>query len=691
MNDIRSALAAAVDAQTDARNVEVKPVEPAASAQIDIVAPRAEQDIRRSGRKGGRRMQPGPQNDAAVATRAQAEGRDEARQRKSEPVDREAPRNWTRVDKDAFKALPESTQDFVLRQCRSIETELGKESEHLAAFHKEYEPVAKIFEPFAGKLKELKVTPQAAIQRYIDVEYRLAAGGGVGVIKALVDSYKFARSGYRGALSTLSDTRFKPEQLDRPLPVDPARHAATLHDFELQLEQFKSAEDKAGYPLHPHYSAVEPEMAALALAYSTRKQANPPLKELYQMAVWDEPRAAQVACRGPTSVNEASREPNPAFTRQSFGRSLRDEILTHIDGGWSFGPDSSLRNNCPRLCEVLRSNSRESSMVDGAASSDRIETPDDLGAGEAATFAYWEIQERIAEKEERPWTKRGREIVKRYRDERPQGGPRDQPFNILWSNVQTLQPTLYARTPRPDVERRFHDQDPTGRLAAILIERCLAYAVDACDFDAVMRAVVADRLLPGRGVARLVYVPHFRNQEPGNRSEEDIDEAATEREGGSTSHTRLAIPGDDEVVYEEVKAVYVFWEDYREGPARQWGEVPWVRFRAYLTREELIARFGPEKGRKVNLDHTPRGGSESSRDDPPPDAFKKAIVHEVWDKSAKRVIWYAPGTPDLILDQQDDPLRLPGFFPQPGSATGHHDKRQAHPGSGFCRIPGPGA
>ena len=135
----------------------------------------------------------------------------------------------------------------------------------------------------------------------------------------------------------------------------------------------------------------------------------------------------------------------------------------------------------------------------------------------------------------------------------------------------------------------------------------------------------------------------------------------------------------------------MFWEDYREGPARQWSELPWVRFRAYLTRDELIARFGPEKGRKVNLDHAPRGGSESLKDDPPPDVFKKAIVHEVWDKAAKRVIWYAPGTPDLILDQQDDPLRLPGFFPESGSLACHHDKRQAHPGPRFRRIPGPGA
>ena len=94
-------------------------------------------------------------------------------------------------------------------------------------------------------------------------------------------------------------------------------------------------------------------------------------------------------------------------------------------------------------------------MVDVAAMGDRIETADDLGAGDAATFAYWEIQERIAEKEERPWIRRAREIVKRYRDERPQGGPRTTRFNILWSNVQTLQPTLYAALRVPTSNAAF--------------------------------------------------------------------------------------------------------------------------------------------------------------------------------------------------------------------------------------------
>jgi hypothetical protein len=320
-------------------------------------------------------------------------------------------------------------------------------------------------------------------------------------------------------------------------------------------------------------------------------------------------------------------------------------------------------------------------MSDFNAVGDRIEAVDDLGSGGAAKFAYWETQERIAEKEERAWIRRGREIVRRYRDERPSAGQATTRFNILWSNVQTLQPTLYARTPKPDVERRFRDQDPTGRLAAILLERCLAYSVDAFNFDAVMRAVVEDRLLPGRGVARVVYVPHFGRPLPPAHADraKAIETGSQKQDGENVNNTPLfGSAGPDalqEVVFEEVQVRYVFWEDYREGPARQWNEVPWVRYRSYMTRDELIARFGKRAGSQVNLDHAPKG--EGSRADQPPDIYKKAIVHEVWDKATRRVCWYAPGTPDLILDEQDDPLRLPDFFPNPDPvlATTSNDKR----------------
>jgi hypothetical protein len=75
-------------------------------------------------------------------------------------------------------------------------------------------------------------------------------------------------------------------------------------------------------------------------------------------------------------------------------------------------------------------------MIDNSAAGERIEAVEDLGTGDAAKFAYWEMQEKIAEKEERAWIKRALDIVKRYRDERPQALQNASRFNILWSNVQ---------------------------------------------------------------------------------------------------------------------------------------------------------------------------------------------------------------------------------------------------------------
>lgn len=330
-------------------------------------------------------------------------------------------------------------------------------------------------------------------------------------------------------------------------------------------------------------------------------------------------------------------------------------------------------------------------MVDAPqGQSGTIDTRKDLGTGDAAMWAYWMGQEKIAEKEENQWYKKARKIIKRYRDERPETN-RDTKFNILWSNVQTLLPTLYARTPKADVERRFLDEDPAGRLASILLERSLTYSADHFDFDDMMLAVTQDRLLPGRGVARVLYVPHFGDEikdapNPAVQADvEQVGEDNAEFENADAQGADIDGAGDDEndgeplreVVYEEVKASYVFWEDYREGPARQWSEVPWVRYKSYLTKDELTKRFGKARANQVNLDFTPKGGMSSDKDNAPPDMYKKAIVHEYWDKVKKQVIWLAPGTPDLILDSQDDPLKLPDFFPSPDPcfATMTNDRR----------------
>jgi hypothetical protein len=143
-----------------------------------------------------------------------------------------------------------------------------------------------------------------------------------------------------------------PAQIKRHPPTNVTQNAATLRNFESELERFKTAQDAAGNRLYPHYADVEPDMAAMALGHSSRGQTIPPLKELYERAVWTNPAlrkaliSAQqgsntttadvesrprIAARRPASTSSTD-ESKRVLTRQSSRRSLRDEILAHTGG-----------------------------------------------------------------------------------------------------------------------------------------------------------------------------------------------------------------------------------------------------------------------------------------------------------------------------------------------------------------------
>jgi hypothetical protein len=283
------------------------------------------------------------------------------------------------------------------------------------------------------------------------------------------------------------------------------------------------------------------------------------------------------------------------------------------------------------------------------------ESRSDAGDEPSDVAGFWLQQLKLAEREDRKWVRTGRLIVKRYRDERRDAtstGRQAAKFNILWANVETLKPILYGRTPKPDVQRRHKNDDEIALMGAEIIERALGYEDDLDEFSEVMERVVEDRLLPGRGVARVFYEPEF------GEPEEDLD--GEPDEDGKPATFRP-------VANERAPVRYVFWEDFRISPARTERDVWWMGFRSYMTRDELVKRFGAKVGKQVTLDYTPKGlddGGDGEKG-PQADAFKKAQVWELWDRYKKQVVWVAPSYPEGPLDKKGDPLGLPGFFPAP--------------------------
>jgi hypothetical protein len=284
------------------------------------------------------------------------------------------------------------------------------------------------------------------------------------------------------------------------------------------------------------------------------------------------------------------------------------------------------------------------------------------------TYEDWYNTIAQYDKSFREWEARVPRIVKRYRDDsRTRNNPNAR-FNILWSNVQVIKPAIFARLPRPDVSRRFRDNDPIGRVASMMLERALEYEVEHYhDYRAAMDNAVLDRLLGGRGTAWVRYEPHIvaeqndlntglAGQDVGNGVQitEDADEAETQN--------AELVESQERIEYECAPVDYVHWRDFGHTVARTWEEVTAVWRKVYMSRQALIDRFGEEVGGKIPLDTKPDSDKWATKQMTV--EHYQACIYEIWDKEQGKVFWVSKSMGE-ILDEKDDPLQLEGFFPCP--------------------------
>ena len=283
----------------------------------------------------------------------------------------------------------------------------------------------------------------------------------------------------------------------------------------------------------------------------------------------------------------------------------------------------------------------------------------------------WHDELRRYDEQFKKWVERGENVVKRYRDERKDTEQTDARFNILWANVRTLKPAIYAKPPMPEVSRRFNDADPVARCASTILERALDYEIKQySDFNSTLSHVVDDRLLPGRGVAWIRYEPIIETIDAEPEITDYIEagepsEDAVPTEASKQPLDENSLAGETPSPFERIKTEtspvdYVYWQDFAHLPARTWDEVTWVGRRVYMSLEEGIERFG-DAFRQVPLTISPDkkdGEKETTAQ------LKKAEIWEIWDKPRKCVYWVARHW-DTILDHREDPLGLEEFFPCP--------------------------
>ena len=269
-------------------------------------------------------------------------------------------------------------------------------------------------------------------------------------------------------------------------------------------------------------------------------------------------------------------------------------------------------------------------------------------------YAYWNLEFTRYGKVFDPWSQKVDKLLEKYAGSDANITNPTAKFNIFFSVVQTLIPAIFARVPRPDVSRRFKDNDPAARVASLLLERALEYELDQFgDYKSAMHNAVFDYLTAGRSTAWVRYEPHIKAKEMGEPTDglevsEDIDEP------------------QEEMISEQSPIDYVHWRELGyTASARTWEEVKAVWRQVYLGRSQLVERFGEEVGRKIPLDVVPDSKKQQiNRLDTRDQNSSQACIYEVWCKETKTVYWISKSL-GRIIDKKDDPLGLEGFFPCP--------------------------
>lgn len=327
------------------------------------------------------------------------------------------------------------------------------------------------------------------------------------------------------------------------------------------------------------------------------------------------------------------------------------------------------------------------------------EQPQEMDLG-----ARWKEEIASAKRWFQPWHTSAHEILKRLKDkgERQEGERR---VNLFTAEYLTKRAVLYGKTPQASVSRRWKDPaDDLARVAGEMLSRHLNDDISSGDdgYERALGYALEDRLSVGMGQGRVRYeveteeetneaqasransVPTIIDGVPkpvgpavdaGGMGEERFMPGGVPRQTTQNPLVVAATPLDivsappkmERKATEAVKVDYVYWGDFLYSPCKYWEVNRWVAFAADMGRKALKARFNKARfptvrveGDKVPLDvHN----SSEQKDGQPPPPWARARVWEIWDKDEKQVVWMTDG--GLVLDVQDDPLGLSGFFPCP--------------------------
>ena len=298
-----------------------------------------------------------------------------------------------------------------------------------------------------------------------------------------------------------------------------------------------------------------------------------------------------------------------------------------------------------------------------------IESKSQFPSTPSGLQSYWEVEIGAAKDNVKDWWRDGETVIKEFLGEATDAGK--YRLNLFYADTTTRAANM-SGLPKVRARRRYSDAtDDVARTSAEILERLLNSDIDR-EEDGYRKSLAkarSDWELPGLGITRFRYVMETEPVEgipaqkgPCPTCGGEVEECEECDEAGEIE-VAPEVPAGERKIHEDVETDYVFWKDFLWSPAKTWSDVRWIAYRTELTRDELVARFGEEKGKQIQIQRRYPASAESVSEEVK-DAWCRAEVWEIWDKSTKRRLMFSEGMNE-ILEDVEDPLELPGFFPSP--------------------------
>ena len=264
---------------------------------------------------------------------------------------------------------------------------------------------------------------------------------------------------------------------------------------------------------------------------------------------------------------------------------------------------------------------------------------------------YWMNELDDAKRREQDFRKDGETILDLYNAEHPDMNP----FNILFSNTETLSPALYSQLPRPAVKERFAEKDnkgftkvnPLNKAVGEASNNMLSYLIDTNiegyeKFHDAIKEVVLDSLLPGRGVTCIKFDAKFN---------------------------------DEKIEWASIVADTKKYNRFFHGFGTKWEKVPWIAYEEYVDEDEAEALFGSDIAGKIQYTVSEEDEKNTKETE---ERRQTACIYQIWDKDSKTLKWISPAYTDY-LREDDDPLDITGFFNTPKPLMLHRKSNDLTP------------